>query len=179
MILDLRFKIDDTFYLIDFYDKNMGLDHSYYKDNYRCLLYEMYNEYNTKYRNRRASNLAINFENPSSSSKVKSTAYLVNIIKKKLASDASSSSSSSSTSSLHELNLLLNNNINDRLTPEEINNFNIFSWWKSQEHNYPVLAAMARDLLTPPMSTVASESCFSAGKKVLDDKRSRMNKRTL
>ena len=132
----------------------MGLDHSYYKDNYRCLLYEMYNEYNTKYGNRRASNLATNFENPSSSSKDKSVAHLVNMIRRKFASGASSSSSSS-TSSLHELNLFLNNNINDRLTPEEINNFNIFSWWKSQEHNYPVLAAMARDLLTPPMSIVA------------------------
>ena len=61
----------------------------------------------------------------------------------------------SSTSSLYELNFFLNNNINDFLISEEINNFNIFSWWKSQEHNYPVLTAMARDLLTPPMSTGA------------------------
>ena len=41
----------------------MRLDHSYYKDNYRCLLYEMYNEYNAKYENRRAFNLATNFKN--------------------------------------------------------------------------------------------------------------------
>ena len=82
----------------------MGLDHSYYKDNYWCLLYEMYNEYNIKYGNRRASNLATNFKNPSLSSKNKSTAYLVDMIGRKFASDASSSSSSS-TSSLYELNI--------------------------------------------------------------------------
>ena len=69
MFLNPRFKIDGTFCLIDSYDENMRLDHSNYKDNYRCSLYEMYNEYNTKYGNRRASNLATNFENPSSSSK--------------------------------------------------------------------------------------------------------------
>ena len=33
---------------------------------------------------------------------------------------------------------------------------------------------MARDLLTPPVSTVASESAFSAGNRVLDDRRSRL-----
>ena len=105
----------------------MGLDHSCYKDNYRCLLYVMYNEYNAMYGNRRASNLAINFENPSSSSKNESTAHLVNMIRRKFASGASSSSfSSSSTSSLHELNIFLNNNVNDFLTSQELDNFNIF-----------------------------------------------------
>ena len=73
----------------------------------------MYNEYNAIYENRRACNLATNFENPSSSSKNKSPAHLVNMIRRKFASGASSfsyfssssSSSSSSTGSLHELNL--------------------------------------------------------------------------
>ena len=76
------------------------------------------------YGNKRASNLAINFENPSSSSKNKSTARLVKMIKRKFASGASFSSSS--TSSLHELNFFFNNN--DFLTSEKIDNFNIFSW---------------------------------------------------
>ena len=34
---------------------------------------------------------------------------------------------------------------------------------------------MARDLLTPPVSTVASESAFSAGGLILDGFRSRLN----
>ena len=101
------------------------------------------------------------------------------MIRRKFASNASSSSSSSSTSSLHELNFFLNNNGNDFLTYEKINNFNTFSWWKAQEHNYFMLTTMACDLLIPPMSTIVSVTCFMAGKRVLDDKKSRMNQRTL
>ncbi|KAL9664713.1 hypothetical protein QQ045_020119 [Rhodiola kirilowii] len=38
---------------------------------------------------------------------------------------------------------------------------------------------MTRDQLTAPMSTVASEACFSVGTRVLDDKRSRLNDTTI
>jgi hypothetical protein len=38
---------------------------------------------------------------------------------------------------------------------------------------------MARDLLTPPTSTVASESGFSAKNKVLTEKRTRLNEESL
>ena len=92
------------FCLIDSFDENMRLDYSYYKNNYRCLLNEMYNEYNAKCGNKRASNLDTNFENLSSSFKNKSKAHLVNMIRRKFASGASSSSSTS-TSSLHKLNI--------------------------------------------------------------------------
>jgi hypothetical protein len=53
-------------------------------------------------------------------------------------------------------------------------NFDILAWWKTKELTYPTLSIMARDLLTPPVSSVASESCFSAANRVLDDKRSRL-----
>ncbi|KAF7130238.1 hypothetical protein RHSIM_Rhsim10G0057500 [Rhododendron simsii] len=52
--------------------------------------------------------------------------------------------------------------------------FDVLDWWKKNEVKYPVLSIMARDLLTPPVSTVASESAFSAGKRVLDERRSRL-----
>ncbi|KAF7129159.1 hypothetical protein RHSIM_Rhsim10G0110300 [Rhododendron simsii] len=55
-------------------------------------------------------------------------------------------------------------NMNDRL------NFDILAWWGKNEEKYPVLSIMARDLLTPPVSSVASESAFSAGKRVLDER---------
>ncbi|GJX89123.1 zinc finger BED domain-containing protein RICESLEEPER 2-like protein [Tanacetum coccineum] len=46
------------------------------------------------------------------------------------------------------------------------------SWWKQNEARFPVIAAMARDILAIPASTVASESAFSTGGRVLDAFRS-------
>ncbi|CAL9012312.1 unnamed protein product [Prunus brigantina] len=60
------------------------------------------------------------------------------------------------------------------MTEEERNNFNILDWWKAHEKNFPVLSIMARDVLITPVSTVASESAFSAGGRVLDEKRTRL-----
>ena len=47
------------------------------------------------------------------------------------------------------------------------------------KNQYPVMSSIARDLLAVPMSTVASESVFSAGRRVLDEKRSRMTGETV
>lgn len=42
-------------------------------------------------------------------------------------------------------------------------NFDILQWWRLNESKYPVVAKMAKDVLTIPISTVSSESSFSAG----------------
>ena len=39
----------------------------------------------------------------------------------------------------------------------------ILAFWKSNEVNYPVLAAMARDYLTVQSSSVSAERAFSSG----------------
>ena len=46
-------------------------------------------------------------------------------------------------------------------------NFNILEWWKANAPKLPTLAKMARDVLTVPATTVASESTFSVGGRVL------------
>jgi hypothetical protein len=46
--------------------------------------------------------------------------------------------------------------------------FDILSFWKGSEIRYPEVAAMARDILGIPISTVASESTFSTGGRVID-----------
>ncbi|XP_070675158.1 zinc finger BED domain-containing protein DAYSLEEPER-like [Malus domestica] len=55
-----------------------------------------------------------------------------------------------------ELNLYLEEKRLDR--KQELD---ILSWWKLEQFRYPVLSRMASDVLTIPISTVASESAFS------------------
>ena len=51
----------------------------------------------------------------------------------------------------------------------ESNKFDILTWWKTNSSRFPILAHLARDVLAIPISTVASESAFSTGGRVLDD----------
>ncbi|KAM0062875.1 putative HAT dimerization domain, ribonuclease H-like superfamily [Helianthus debilis subsp. tardiflorus] len=51
-------------------------------------------------------------------------------------------------------------------------NFNILEWWNTHRLKYRVLSKMAMDILAVPISTVASESTFSAGGRVIDPYRS-------
>ena len=47
--------------------------------------------------------------------------------------------------------------------------FDILKWWKANSTRFPILSRMARDLLAIPITSVASESAFSAGGRTLDD----------
>jgi hypothetical protein len=52
--------------------------------------------------------------------------------------------------------------------------FDILAWWKNQTNEYPVLSKITHDLLVVQVSTVASEAAFSAGGRVVDPFRSRL-----
>ncbi|KAL2512863.1 Dimer Tnp hAT domain-containing protein [Abeliophyllum distichum] len=60
------------------------------------------------------------------------------------------------------------------LDDEERNYFDILQWWRQNERQYPILSNMACDLLTPPVSTVASESALSTCGRVLSDFRNKV-----
>ncbi|KAK9741788.1 hypothetical protein RND81_03G128300 [Saponaria officinalis] len=53
----------------------------------------------------------------------------------------------------------------------------VLTWWKLNGHRYPILARLARDVLAVPISTVASESTFSAGRRHLSPFRSSLTLR--
>ncbi|KAJ0559990.1 putative HAT dimerization domain, ribonuclease H-like superfamily [Helianthus annuus] len=58
-------------------------------------------------------------------------------------------------------------------------NLDVLTFWKANEFRYPTLARMARDFLTIPVSTIASESTFSASGRVLNEHRSSLGKDTV
>lgn len=53
--------------------------------------------------------------------------------------------------------------------------FDILSWWKSNQVTFPILSTLARDVLAVQVSTVASESAFSAGGRVVGPFRSSLD----
>ncbi|KAJ1692524.1 hypothetical protein LUZ63_009222 [Rhynchospora breviuscula] len=53
--------------------------------------------------------------------------------------------------------------------------FDILAWWKLKAPKYPILSQLTRDILAVPISTVASESAFSIGGRVLSPVRSSLN----
>ena len=55
----------------------------------------------------------------------------------------------------------------------------ILAFWKANQFRYPILAMIARDILSIPVSTVASESAFSNGGRVLDPFRSSLKSETV
>ncbi|CAN1238117.1 Putative AC transposase [Linum grandiflorum] len=57
--------------------------------------------------------------------------------------------------------------------------FDILGWWRANAAKYPTLHKIARDILVVPITSVASESAFSAGGRLLDPHRSRLHFKTV
>jgi hypothetical protein len=49
--------------------------------------------------------------------------------------------------------------------------FDVLAWWKYNALKYRILSKMTRDILPIPISTIASESSFSAGGRVIESHR--------
>ncbi|CAN0905360.1 Putative AC9 transposase [Linum grandiflorum] len=55
----------------------------------------------------------------------------------------------------------------------------ILNWWKANSTKYPTLSLIARDVLAIPISTVASESAFNAGGRLISAQRSKLHVKTV
>ena len=56
----------------------------------------------------------------------------------------------------------------DVIDYDENAEFDILGWWKANSSKYKIVSMIAHDVLAIPISTVASESCFSTSGRVLD-----------
>ncbi|XP_030970188.1 zinc finger BED domain-containing protein RICESLEEPER 1-like [Quercus lobata] len=54
-------------------------------------------------------------------------------------------------------------------------NFEILEWWRDNCNRYQVLSKVVKDVLVVPVSTVASESAFSTGGRIVDPFRSSLS----
>ena len=56
-----------------------------------------------------------------------------------------------------------------------VGQFDILAWWKNKREEYPILTQIVRDVMAIQVSTVASESAFSAAGRVVDPYRNRLD----
>lgn len=78
---------------------------------------------------------------------------------------------------LGELNIYLHTNFMAECPTNDIDAFekiDLLEFWKQKESQFPVLACMARDILTIQASTVASESAFSLSGRIISARRTRL-----
>ena len=61
-----------------------------------------------------------------------------------------------------------------RLHKKQNSKLEVLSWWKEHYNRFPKLSLMTWDLMSILITTVASESSFSTGKKILTLYRSRL-----
>ncbi|KAI8534491.1 hypothetical protein RHMOL_Rhmol10G0094100 [Rhododendron molle] len=158
-VMDPRMKLKGVSLVLGQIGRNLGIFTLPSSDHVHDLLTTMYAKYDSKFHSTAASTAAP--LTPSTSGNDEFWNFVSSNI-------GIGSSTVSSRIELDKYLDLESVNVND------MRDFDVLAWWKRNEDKYPVLSIMARDLLTPPVSSVASESAFSAGSRVLDEKRNRL-----
>ena len=148
--------------MLEHYYQVLGVsyNHELYVTNCLGLLYRLVDIYAPKIQS------SIPPKSSSSVSRFNSTISSILSKKQKVRISESSSVPSSAFSMVREF-FSYHYELND--------DFEILTWWKNHELQFPVLAKIVKDILVVPASTIASESAFSAGRRVLDEKRSSLS----
>jgi hypothetical protein len=172
-IMDPRIKLGGTLHVLKDISFHLNIDYTAILDKLEDDICRLYSIYEQKYATVRGTTSA-SVSAPSVQSSSSMMSYLRNVS----LSVAQSSSMSATTAGVSELYVYYRF---EYFTHDstDFDTLDVLKWWKDHSQKFPVLSIMARDLLTPPASTVASESAFSAGGRVLDERRSRLEQTTL
>lgn len=145
--------------------------------------FELFNEYKRIYAPSPSASLSSSASITSSSLRAEksvssSTSEPLNRLKEKFRSELKKRKAESGVKdSKSELEKYLTENDDDDETAGA--NFSVLKWWKVNSPRFPILSLLARDVLAIPISTVASESVFSTGGRVLDAFRSSLTPRVV
>ncbi|KAG8657803.1 hypothetical protein MANES_03G090444v8 [Manihot esculenta] len=166
VVMDPRYKMEFMgFALSAVYGNGKGLDLTH---KIKSVVYELFDEYKRMFANENAnindghvhSNAIENLDDEGS--KKRSRMNLGSqFLKHKIEIGEAKNKS--------DLDCYLNESIQ---VVDENDEFDILLWWKLNSNRFPILSHMARDILSVPISTVASESAFSTGGRILDPFRS-------
>ena len=160
--MDPRVKIQGFHNVLQILSQTIGVNYSNYFSEVRAELYKLYNKYENKYgavRLLRPSNI-------SRSTGKKKTAWGMifgargapcsTLVGSDSTSAPSPSASTPAIATVSELSAYLDS---DTITCYD-DDFNILHWWHEHKLTYPILAILARDVMSVPVSTVSSESCW-------------------
>ncbi|CAN1749920.1 Putative AC transposase [Linum perenne] len=109
---------------------------------------------------------------------VKDTLYeMFDAYKKMLTQTPTTTSNSTTRTNASDLNSYANDQLQSLDNGNYvIDKFDILGWWSSHHGmHFSILSQMARDILAIPISTVASESAFSTGGRMLNDFRTSLS----
>jgi hypothetical protein len=167
-ILDPRAKMREFFRVLELLADYTGCEYSSYYANVKSELYKLFDKYVNKFGATSSQRLA----QPSAHTSKKKQAW------GRIFGDPSGSgsgvvgpspgsgTSSSSSSGVSKLSTYLDS---DCVTSYG-DDFDILLWWKDHKLTYPILCIMAIDIMSVPVSTVSSESCFSLSGRILKDR---------
>ena len=65
--------------------------------------------------------------------------------------------------------------LEEALLPSGHKNFDVLAWWKSNGFKFPTLGTIAKDIYAIHVSTIASESAFSMGRRIVSPQRNRLS----
>ena len=173
VVMDPRYKIDSLrIWLIEILYPNDPERVNIWLEDVRQTLFDLY-EY---YKNLVGESRPHATQSVRSSTSSSSGFGALSILKSRRLQNATSSSTPSPGFS--ELQRYLDHPPID-VDEENETDFNLLGWWKQQEPRYSVLSVMARDILSVPVSTVASESAFSTSGRIISPSRASLNPESL
>ncbi|CAN0920341.1 Zinc finger BED domain-containing protein RICESLEEPER 2 [Linum grandiflorum] len=167
VVIDPRFKLE----LFEYYAEKFGsAEPNLHSASVRSLMFDLVREYQSLKRTLTTGQLSGN-TNSASSSQIGSSSKFAYADFEHYVSQRKKSKVCSIQSELdHYLSddIVLNSD-----------DFDILLWWRINSPKYPTLGDIARDFLAVPITSVASESAFSAGGQLLDPHRSRLHHKTV